>query len=72
MSKRVGTWPTLLPSLSFTIIAVKLFIGLLYLRGCTIQEVGGEMMMGSSMYGVAVIDGSLYSRVESTVLTCSN
>jgi len=33
------------------------------LRGCTIQEVGGEMMMGSSIYGVAVIDGSLYSRV---------
>ena len=38
-------------------------MGLLYLRGRTIQEVGGEMMMGSSIYGVAVIDGSLYSRV---------
>ena len=39
-----------------------LFSGLLYLRGRTIQEVGGEMMMGFSIYGVAVIDGSLYSR----------
>jgi len=37
----------------------------LYLRGRTIQEVGGEMLMGSSIYGVAVIDGSLYSRVYS-------
>ena len=34
----------------------------LYLGGRTIQEVGGEMMMGLSIYGVAVIDGSLYSR----------
>ena len=38
-------------------------MGLLYLRGRTIQKVSGEMMMGSSIYGVAVIDGSLYSRV---------
>ena len=38
-------------------------MGLLYLKGRTIQEVDGEMMMGSSVYGVAVIDGSLYSRV---------
>jgi len=38
-------------------------MGLLYLRGRTIQEVGGEIMMGSSIYAVAVIDGSLYSRV---------
>ena len=28
-----------------------------YLRGHTIQEVGGKMMIGSSIYGVAVIDG---------------
>ena len=33
----------------------------LYLRGHTIQEVGGKMMIGSSIYGVAVIDGSLYA-----------
>ena len=32
-------------------------MGLLYLRGRTIQEVGGKMMMGSSIYGVAVIVG---------------
>ena len=45
-------------------------MGLLYLRGRTIQEVGhrpGEMMMGSSIYGVAVIDGSLYSGI----MTCT-
>ena len=34
----------------------------LYLGGPTIQEVDGEMMMGLSIYGVAVMDGSLYSR----------
>ena len=37
-------------------------MGLLYLGGPTIQEVDGEMMMDLSIYGVAVIDGSLYSR----------
>ena len=37
-------------------------MGLLYLVGPTIQEVGGEIMMGLSIYRVAVIDGSLYSR----------
>ena len=37
-------------------------MGLLYLGGPTIQEVGGEIMMGLSTYRVAVIDGSLYSR----------
>ena len=35
----------------------------LYLRGHAIQEVGGKMIIGSSIYGVAVIDGSLCSRV---------
>ena len=35
----------------------------LYLGGPTIQEVDGKMMMGLSIYGVAVISGSLYSRV---------
>ena len=33
----------------------------LYLRGHTIQEVGGKVMIGSFMYGVAVIDGLLCS-----------
>ena len=34
----------------------------LYLGGPTIQEVDGKMMLGLSIYGVAVISGSLYSR----------
>ena len=37
-------------------------MGSLYLGGPTIQEVDGEMMMDLSIYGVAVMDGSLYSR----------
>ena len=37
-------------------------MGSLYLGGPTIQEVDGEMMMGLSIYGFAVMDGSLYSR----------
>ena len=41
----------------------KIIHGSLYLRGRTIQEVGGKTMMGRSIHGVAVIDGSLYSRV---------
>ena len=34
----------------------------LYLRGHAIQEVGGKVSIGSSVYGVAVIDGLLGSR----------
>ena len=37
-------------------------MGSLYLGGPTIQEVDGKMMMGLSIYGVAVISGSLDSR----------
>ena len=37
-------------------------MGSLYLGGPTIQEMDGKMMMGLSIYGVAVISGSLYSR----------
>ena len=37
-------------------------MGWLYLGGRTIQELGDEMMMSLSMYGVAVMDGSLYFR----------
>ena len=37
-------------------------MGSFYLGGPTIQEVDGEMMMGLSIYGVAVMDGLLYSR----------
>ena len=47
---------------------VKLFMGLLYLGGPTIQEVGVEITMGLSIYRVAVIDGSLYSRFYGIVL----
>ena len=36
-------------------------MGSLYLGGPTIQEVDGKMM-GLSIYGVAAISGSLYSR----------
>ena len=42
-------------------------MGSLYLGGPTIQEVDGEMMMGLSIYGVAVMDGSLYSRFYSII-----
>ena len=40
-------------------------MGSLYLGGPTIQEVDGKMMMGLSIYGVAVISGSLYSQFYS-------
>ena len=40
-------------------------MGSLYLAGPTIQEVDGEMMMGLSIYGVAVMDGSLYTQFYS-------
>ena len=37
-------------------------MGSLYLGGRTLQEVDGKMMNGVSIYGVAVISWSLYSR----------
>ena len=40
-------------------------MGFLYLGGLTIQEVGGIMMMGLSIYGVVVISRSLCSRFYS-------
>ena len=46
-------------------------MGSLYLGGPTIQEVDGKMMMGLSIYGVAVISGSLYSRFYGIVLCLS-
>ena len=45
-----------------TVVIGKIIHGSLYLGGPTIQEVDGKMMMGLSIYGVAVINGSLYSR----------
>ena len=41
-------------------------MGSLYLGGPTIQEVDGKMMMGLSIYGVAVISGRYTP--DSTVL----
>ena len=43
-------------------------MGSLYLGGPTIQEVDGKMMMGLSIYGVAVISGSLYSRFYGIII----
>ena len=37
-------------------------MGSLYLWGRSIQEMGGNVVIGHSIYGVVVIDGSLYSR----------
>ena len=36
-------------------------MGSLYLWGRYIQEMGGNVVIGRSIYGVVVIDGSLYS-----------
>ena len=35
--------------------------GSLYLWDRSIQEMGGDVVIGRSIYGVIVIDGSLYS-----------
>ena len=35
----------------------------LYFWGRSIQEMGGNVLIGCSIYGVVVIDGSLYSRL---------
>ena len=43
-------------------------MGSLYLWGHSIQEMGGDVVIGCSIYGVAVIDGSLYSRFYGIVL----
>ena len=37
-------------------------MGLLYFWDHSIQEIGGIVVIGCSIYGVVVIDGSLYSR----------
>ena len=43
----------------------------LYLRGRTIHEVGGKVMIGSFIHEVAVIDGWLCSRCYGIVFLCS-
>ena len=48
-----------------TVVIGKLIHGVVVLGRSyrpTIQEVDGKLMMGLSIYGVAVISGSLYSR----------
>ena len=37
-------------------------MGSLYFWGGSIQEMGGNVVLGRSIYGVVVIDGSLYSQ----------
>ena len=41
-------------------------MGSLYLWGRSMQEMSGDVVIGRSIYGVAVIDGSLYSILQST------
>ena len=46
-------------------------MGSLYLWGRSIQEMGGNVVIGRSIYGVVVINGSLYSRFYgSSKMTC--
>ena len=51
-----------------TVVIGKSIHGSLYLGGPTIQEVDGKMMIGLSIYRVAVISGSLYSRFYGILL----
>ena len=44
-------------------------MGSLYFWGRSIQEMGGNVVIGRSIYGVVVIDGSLYSRFYSMALS---
>ena len=46
----------------FAVVIGKIIHGVVVLESQTIQEVGGKMMIGSSIYGIAVIDGLLCSR----------
>ena len=41
-------------------------MGSLYLWSRSIQEMGSDVVIGRSIYGVVVIDGSLYSRFYGT------
>ena len=40
----------------------------LYFWGRSIQEMGGNVVIGQSIYGVVVIDGSLYCRFYSILI----
>ena len=41
-------------------------MGSLFLWGRSVQEIGGGVVIDRSIYGVVVIDGSLYSRFYSS------
>ena len=45
-------------------------MGSLYLWGRSIQEMGSDVVIGQSIYGVVVIDGSLCSRFYGMVKQC--
>ena len=47
-------------------------MGSLYLWGRSIQEMGGDVVIGRSIYGVVVIDGSLCSRFYGTYVPHPN
>ena len=51
------------------VVIGKIIHGVVVLGRSTIQEVDGEMMMGFSIYGVAVMDVSLYSRFYGITIT---
>ena len=43
-------------------------MGSLYLWGRSIQEMGGDVVIGRSIYGVVVIDGLLYSGINTHLM----
>ena len=45
-------------------------MGSLYFWGHSIQEMGGNVVEGRSIYGVVVIDGSLYSILLYLICSC--
>ena len=48
-------------------------MGSLYLWGRSIQEMGVDVVIGHSIHGVVVIDGSLCSRFYGTqIMTCAS
>ena len=61
-----AAWPTAMPLLSFAAGLCKNIHGSLYLWGRSVQEMGGDVVIGRSIYEAVVIDGSLYSRFYGT------
>ena len=46
-------------------------MGSLYLWSHSIQEMGGDVLIGRSIYGIVVIDGSLCSRFYGICAACT-